>query len=171
MALDPFYPNSLIKVGGLVSASTAGLRIIGDALEPEEITHLLRCSPSESRRLGDLIIGKKTGQQRLAKTGIWRLQVEDRKPANIDAQIEEILDQLTKDIAVWSNLASRFKMDLFCGLFLNSSNEGVGISPLSMVELGKRGIELGFDIYGPAFDDELERHFATAQSKLGKPTH
>jgi len=41
-----------------------------------------------------------------------------------------------------------YKIDLFCGLFMGGSNEGISISPESMVALGLRHMELGLDIYG-----------------------
>jgi len=54
--------------------------------------------------------------------------------------------ELTGDLAVWQALA-RFRPDLFCGLFMGSSNDGVSLSPRALLALGERGIELGLDIY------------------------
>jgi len=79
---------------------------------------------------------------------MWRLLAEDREPEDLDGQITELLSRLTSDLEAWRNLASRFRMDLFCGLCLESLNEGVSISPSSLAALGERGIELALDIYG-----------------------
>jgi len=43
----------------------------------------------------------------------------------------------------------RFEVDIFCGLFMGSSNEGLSLSPRTLSALGQCGIELGLDIYGP----------------------
>ncbi|WP_240792098.1 DUF4279 domain-containing protein [Stenotrophomonas sp. ASS1] len=90
---------------------------------------------------------------RIAKIGSWRLSGPRREPEDLEAQIFEILDQLTGDLAVWQSL-TRFWPDLFCGLFMGSSNDGVSLSPRLLLALGERGIELGLDIHEA---DEEER--------------
>ena len=42
-----------------------------------------------------------------------------------------------------------YRVDLFCGLFLERPNRGVTLMPKTMTEIGVRGIKLGFDIYAP----------------------
>ncbi len=79
--------------------------------------------------------------------GVWRLQATDREPEDMDSQIREILSQTTSDLAVWRSIAEKHKIDLFCGLFLGGSNEGMTLSPQSLLALGERGIEMGLDIY------------------------
>jgi hypothetical protein len=46
-------------------------------------------------------------------------------------------------------IASKYRVDPFCGLFMDGGNEGLTISPASLVALGQRGIELALDVYGP----------------------
>ena len=133
-----------------ISESRASLRIIGDLLDPEEITKLLGGSPTSAEKKGDMIIGRTTGKKREVRRGMWRLVASEKSPENLDGQVEEILNQLTKDIAVWGKLGSQFKMDLFCGIFMEAGNEGMTISSKTLLELGQRGIELGLDIYGPS---------------------
>ena len=91
---------------------------------------------------GDVISGKKTGRQRIARTGTWCLEVEERDAEDLNSQIAEILDRLNPDPDVWASLSSEFRMDLFCGLFMASGNDGVSLSPAALVALGSRGIEL-----------------------------
>ena len=134
--------------------SAATLRIIGDALVPDEITHALGASPTHAQTKGDKIVGKKTGNVRVARSGMWRLQAADSKPEDLDGQIRFIFDQLTDDLALWKSFGRRFKMDLFCGLFMECSNEGIELSSESLLILGSRGIKIGFDVYGPLGDDE-----------------
>lgn len=128
--------------------SAVTLRIIGDDLLPHEITDLLGVSPTRAQTKGDEIVGKTTGQIRIAKAGMWRLSTLDREPEDIDGQIREILSLTTSDLAVWRNITERYRADLFCGLFVRVSNEGLSISAASLEALGARGIELSLDIYG-----------------------
>jgi Domain of unknown function (DUF4279) len=132
-----------------ISASRASLRIIGDLLDPEEITKLLGGSPTSAQKKGNVVTGRTTGKKREVKRGMWRLVASKKSPKNLDSQVEEILGQLTKDITVWDKLGGQFRLDLFCGTFMEAGNEGMTISSKTLLELGQRGIEMGLYIYGP----------------------
>ncbi len=126
--------------------SQVTLRFSGDDLTPVAITALLGASPTAAHHKGQQLTGSQSGAVRIARTGSWGLSAARREPEDLEAQIFEILDQLTGDLAVWQSLA-RFRPDLFCGLFMGSSNDGVSLSPRVPLALGERGIELGLDIY------------------------
>jgi|SRR6266567_5423665 len=138
-----------------VQRSVVTLRIGGDDLIPDEITRLLGATPTHTQVKGEKIVGKKTGHVRIAKRGMWRLCAADREPEDMDGQIQEILSQTTGDLAVWRGIAEKHEIDLFCGLFLGGSNEGMTLSAQSLAALGERGIEIGLDIYS-GHDDETE---------------
>ena len=127
--------------------SVATLRIIADDLVPAEVSTLLNGTPARPKK-GDVTIGG-TGVQRTARTGMWSLHSEEQEPENLDRQIDEILGKLTSNTEVWQTLARQYRTDLFCGLFMSGGNQGLSISPRSLLSLGQRGIELGLDVYGP----------------------
>ena len=133
--------------------SVVTLRVSGDTLVPAEITKLLGASPSAAETKGEEIIGARTGTRRVAKTGMWRLTVADREPEDMDAQIQELLGQLTPELPVWQDIAAKHKIDLFCGIFMGDTNDGVILAPQSLLALGKRHIELQLDIYAPDEDE------------------
>ena len=134
--------------------SAATLRIIGDDLVPDEITHALGASPTKAQIKGEKVVGRKTGNVRVASSGMWRLKAADSKPEDLDAQIRYIFDQLNDDLALWKSFGNRFKIDLFCGLFMKYGNEGVELSSESLLILGSRGIKIALDVYGPLGDDD-----------------
>jgi hypothetical protein len=129
-----------------ISSAKAALRIIGDSLIPEEVTSLLGATPTKAQRKGQELRGS-SGTSRTAKFGMWRLQAAETTPGDLDAQVQEILAQLTDDIAVWNRLASQFDIDLYCGWFMEKENEGLGVTAATLRELGARSIELSLDIY------------------------
>lgn len=137
----------------ILSKTVACLRVIGDDLVPEEITKALGCEPTREMRKGEPFSWNKHGKPRIAKSGMWRIEAEDKLPGNLDEQVSEILAQLSDDKEVWRSLSDRYDIDLFCGLFMESSMEGIGLSSESMLALGQRGIEIDFDMYGT---DEAE---------------
>ncbi len=131
---------------GVLDHSVATLRFLGDDLVPENLSALLGALPTKSCKKGQEIVSPSTNNVRIAKTGSWRLNAERRKPEDVEAQIFELLDQLTNDLGIWESL-SAYKPNLFCGIFMGSGNDGLPLSASVMLALGQRGIALGLDIY------------------------
>jgi hypothetical protein len=134
--------------------SVATLRISGDSLIPEDISRLLGSDPTHSQIKGETIVGPKTGKENIAKFGLWILGASDCEPENINGQVEAILGMLTDDLSIWTKIREEFEIDLFCGLFMGSTNEGLSISPQTLAALGMRNIELCLDIYYADEDSE-----------------
>jgi hypothetical protein len=127
--------------------SAAALRIIGDDLVPDEITRVLGCAPTSAETKGQVLRGKSAGRERVARSGSWRLEVADRTPDDLNGQIMEIVGRLNQDPEVWASLANRFRVDVFCGLFMAKSDEGFSLSPEALSVLGARRIELAVCLY------------------------
>ncbi|WP_233496888.1 DUF4279 domain-containing protein [Dyella sp. AtDHG13] len=83
---------------------------------------------------------------------MWRLQVQRAEPEDLAGQIDELLGVLTDDMAAWAAVRETCRINLFVGLFMNSSNNGVSLSPAHLLALGERGIELGLDVYDHSED-------------------
>jgi hypothetical protein len=82
----------------------------------------------------------------------WRLHAPPSEGADLDAQVAWLLSRVTADVEIWKNVTQEYRVDLFCGLFLERQNRGVTLSPQTLLNLGNRGIAFGFDIYGPNKD-------------------
>jgi hypothetical protein len=136
-----------------LSRSVAALRILGDELVPGDITALLGGEPTASAVKGGQKQPNSGGRVHTALTGSWMRTVEDREPADGDAQIASLLEGLTTDLRVWQELAARFRVDLFFGLFLSEGNEGFSLAPSTLAALGERGIKLDLDIYSARATD------------------
>jgi hypothetical protein len=132
---------------GHLHRSVASLRIFSDSLDPAEISRLLGGTPTLSYVKGEVKCGKH--RDYIRKSGAWLLDATDREPGNLESQIEEILGQLTQDLTIWAKLGEEYKIDLFCGFFMQESDEGVEISAKSLKALGERGIKLGGCLYAP----------------------
>lgn len=122
-------------LGGPVDRSTMALRVMAKA-------QLERVDKAEIARL----LGCASDQEKLRH---WSLHAPDEEDADVNAQVEWILSRLTRDWAIWRRVTSDYRVDMFCGLFLERTNRGVSLAPTTMAELSARGIELGFDIYAP----------------------
>jgi len=133
-----------------LARAVASLRVTGDDLIPAEVTGLLGAEPSISFTRGE----PQPHSQRPRQFGMWSLHSASTEPADVDAQIAEILTQLTTDITVWAELAQRFNVDLFCGWFMKRGNEGVSLAPGSLTALGDRHILLDLDLYAGDPEDQ-----------------
>lgn len=123
------------------------LGFYGDDLDPVEITAGLGVQPTVGMRKG-VSWATPSGRQKIALTGFWRLNTGDCEPADLNGQINELLNGLSSDLTVWRSLSARFGGRIFCGIFLDSSNEGFDLKPETLSRLSERGLLIDFDIYG-----------------------
>jgi len=129
--------------------STVALRIFGDELVPEEVSALLKCEPTHSYRKGQL----RQAPNYYAKTGSWFLEAADAEPGDIGAQIGDVLARVTSDLGVWRQLSQRFELDIYCGAFMQTTNDGIALSSETLLQLGQRGISLGVELYARTASD------------------
>lgn len=152
-------PEGTTWFGGPVDRCKVTLHISADKLDPDEVTILLGQVPTSARRTGDLIFNSKGKQLGICRRGTWSLQHKpelDSIPEELETAILLLLSQLTSDLSVWSSLGAKYKIALFCGLFLDAPNRGLELSADLLKCLGDRGIQLGLDIYSPDFDTAFE---------------
>jgi Domain of unknown function (DUF4279) len=135
-----------------IATSSVALRVGAPDFDPDEITEALGVKPTTSFRKGDNVL-QSNGRERLRRGSLWILDTPDREPEAINDQILWLLAQTTKDIGKWKSLTEKYKVDIFCGLFMNVTDEGFSISPIVMDKLAYRGIFLQIRVYAP---DESE---------------
>ena len=134
-----------------LNRAVASLRIMGEDLIPAKITAVLGALPSTAYACGDEVGGKR-GATRIATIGMWSYEGPATEPADVDAQVTALLGDLTPDLGVWMKLTASYDVDIFCGWFMQRINEGVQISPATLLALGQRKIVLSLDIYGSDSD-------------------
>ncbi|MES2932975.1 MAG: DUF4279 domain-containing protein [Pseudomonadota bacterium] len=125
--------------------SRASLRIFGDTLIPDEVSKMLGCNPTGSNFKGQAIPSKT--RDIVKKTGYWSLDAAPCEPENLDAQVAELLSKLTNDLSVWAALARDYEIDLFCGFFMQTGDEGLDISVMTLKSLADRNIPLALCLY------------------------
>lgn len=130
-----------------LSRAVASLRIAGDDLIPDDVSVAVGATPSLAYARGDVVTTSQ-GVARTTRSGLWSYAGPETEPGDIDSQVSELLSGLSSDLSVWDGLAERFKLDIFCGWFLRSINEGVEVSAEALTALGERHIILSLDIYG-----------------------
>jgi len=127
--------------------AVASLRLWGDDLVPDDVTALLGTEPVLAYARGDELQVTKTAI-RISRFGHWSIKATETSPADVDAQVQELLSRVSGDLGVWAQLAAKHQVDFFCGWFMQGMNEGIGLAPRTLSALGERGIELSVDLYG-----------------------
>lgn len=134
-----------------IQKSKMSLRLVGDDLDPDEISAKLGCEPDWKQRKNEIVVGN-NGRSRIAKFGMWSLWAEVKSPGDLDLQASEIFSRMVEDIEVWKPLSSEFRIVLFCGIYVGGYNGGVPFSPENLLYLGERGVKLDLDIYSKVKD-------------------
>jgi hypothetical protein len=143
-------PTGTVQIGGgRIDRIHVTLRVYGATLNPASVTKLLKCVPTESAPRRPSTVRDKSGKLKILR-GNWRLSVTsvEARSNDLEEVVWNLLKRLPSNESTWKKL-KRYKLDLFCGLFMEAQNRGFGISPRLCRELSKRSIAIGFDIYGP----------------------
>nr|WP_156541640.1 DUF4279 domain-containing protein [Agrobacterium vitis] len=138
-----------------VSQFKISLRIAGDDLDPGEITSLLGVAPDLAYLKGEHWKTPK-GNGLIGRTGLWIFHVDDFETDDFEEAIFDLLSRIPVGPDVFRTLARRFKVELFCGLFLDDYNAGLELSAAVMKLLAQREISIDLDIY--SFSGSEEEH-------------
>src|SRR5882757_4180397 len=104
--VKPIPPN-------IVASGPEGTQWFGGPVDRSTMSLRIDCSAEECATVSELL-GYVTDEAMKR----WRLKAPDSVDADLDAQVHWILSRLTSDFQIWRQLTSKYKVDLFCGLFL-----------------------------------------------------
>ena len=136
--------DDVVSVGGDIDRVKVSLRFFGDDLNPNDVSVLLGCQPTEGYRKGEVIIGKRS--HRFAHTGLWLLKGLEEDVGVLETKVDRLLDRVPAEPDAFQAL-SNFNGNVFCGVFLNDWNRGFSLSPEILQRLTERKLSIDFDIY------------------------
>jgi hypothetical protein len=138
-------PNA-VWIGQTIEKYKVTLRVFGgDGFDPEYLTKVLGCRPTMAEIKGQRVVtpsGTRTAQENR-----WSLTVESDRKDEIEHGITSLLNRLPSNLDLWRELTQRYYIDVYCGLFLRTSNRGFGLSPQVSRMLADRNLGVGFDLY------------------------
>lgn len=133
-------------------STCASLRFYGDDLDLDQISKTLARTPDRAESKGDVLSISTKGVKRIADTGLWQPHAPEESDGPLDGQIRDLLGPLTDDLAVWRDLASRYTAEMYCGIFMNTGNDELGLHVSTLRMLSDRELRLEFDIYQAVYD-------------------
>lgn len=141
------HEKASLPIGRSVDRVQVSLRLFGADLDPDAVTRALGLAPTDAGRPGG--VRTKAGGRMKVTTGFWYLDATAGPvPDSLEAQIKSLLARLPQDPGIWRQLAARWRMELFCGLFLDYWVRESALPPALLGALAERGLTLRLDIYG-----------------------
>jgi hypothetical protein len=137
--------KTVYLAGGEIDKTSVSLRFYGDTIDPDEISKLVDCQPTDSYRKGDVLPDNQ--RRGVTQTGMWLLSGKKTGKVSLEKQIFELFSRLSDDLEIWRKITSQYHSDLFCGLFMESWNRGIDFSPDLMAQISARGLTLSLDVY------------------------
>lgn len=129
--------------------ATVSLAIVGDDLDPQEITGLLAGEPRRGKRKGEAYTGH-NGKQRVARTGMWLFGGERWEDApDVGGQITTLLTGLTQDLLIWTSVTNRYESYISVGGHFRDWTGGLTLEAPVLRLLAERGLNIDFDLYAP----------------------
>jgi hypothetical protein len=124
------------------------LSVIGEHVDPAEITKLLGADPDRAHRVGDVVSSRATARR---QTGAWIISSKDTVPesATLATHVSALLRRVPSDPAIWRSLADRHSIRVFVSWTMKHDDEGTGLEPSLLEELSRRSLNLDFNVYGP----------------------
>jgi hypothetical protein len=125
-------------------------RIVGDDLDPENITNKLQIRPSAVAAKGQTNPLSHMSKPQLARVGFWYLTTRGIvESKNLEAHLICLLDQLAPSSAQIRNLAnsSNLRVEFHCYWMSETGYGGPILSPKVLERISNLGATLDFDLY------------------------
>jgi len=118
--------------------------IEGFPMLPEELTKMLECEPSKTRKIGDILVSPKHP----ARQNSWEIKSELPESESLENHIEEIINKIRPNIESFIKICNQYQSGLLCAIDIYDRKE----PPLYFDEkiisfLGKLNASLDIDQY------------------------
>jgi hypothetical protein len=129
------------------------LILVSEHGDARSVTEVLGIQPVHAHSAGEPRTGRLRGST--FKNSVWRLESDLPRSARLDDHIRSILNRvLPKAEEIERLCASKWRLELRCGIFINGTGGGGTIIGADAVSgIARLGAEIGLDIYS---DDEAE---------------
>jgi Domain of unknown function (DUF4279) len=145
--------------------SAAGLRILGEELDPDEVGVVLGVEATRTHRKGQ---PRSSRQQGVWRDSLWYFQSPLDPDRDMADHVKWLLDSLEGRLDALRALSEKFRVDLFCGFSSGSGQGGFTLDAATLLRLGRLGVPLVLDLYPPAAEDEIE---GAREPKAGHASH
>lgn len=136
-------PKGTVWFGGPVDKCSVSLRIYCHDGKIEDIGAILGVKASKSWQIGD-VMGRSGYRRRFSG---WIYDTPTRSDGDLDKLLGDMFVAMSVNDQVWKRLNMKYKIDLFVVLELESTNRGTELASSTLMDIARRGLKIGFDIY------------------------
>ena len=129
-------------------STKVSFRIMGQDLDPAEITKLLHMPPDQAHRCGDPHISEAGRRYADYTEGLWALDSLVDETHAIDAHLEALVAKLWQHRDLLQEFRKRgYKMDILVGIFGIDDNLGCVLKYALLRRVMRLGVDLDLDLY------------------------
>ena len=139
--------STLPEVNPNCAQAFASLRLFGDELVPDTVTHLLHVQPTDVAPKG-LKTALASGRVRTAPTGRWLLATQEHLAStNLESHIKWLLDRIESTGVSPADIPGVSRAEICCFWVSATGNGGPEFSPELLGRLARLRLTLSFDLY------------------------
>jgi hypothetical protein len=129
------------------------LRFVGDGVDPQLVTAMLRLQPTRSGRTGESETRGKLGRSYRVRANFWLLDSQLAPGTPLGPQLSELMDALQAANGDLAQLIGRgYEPEFFCSVLTEHPDVSFAIQPRVLERIGQANIRLRLDLYPPADD-------------------
>jgi hypothetical protein len=131
----------------------ASFRIVGDLLQPEEISEILGLQATRSARKGEdsgTLLGKPS------RISFWMMECPPDFRQPMEDQLKWLLERLEPKADSITALADRFSVEFFCGFSSGNGQGGFELNCTLLARLANLRAFLVLDLYPPSGESHQE---------------
>ncbi|MEE8171161.1 MAG: DUF4279 domain-containing protein [Phycisphaerae bacterium] len=136
-----------------MSEMMISLLINGESLDPKDVTDAIQAPPTDQFKKGDPV-GRIGGSHGLRhRHGQWCLTKTACNSAEFNAALREFLNLVPENLTDML-ASSSVSIDVFVGVFGVRDQTGIELPADLLLELGRRGWSIIFDLYTSGAEDD-----------------
>jgi hypothetical protein len=153
-----------LSSGGELKDSKVSLCIYSEHIDIAKLTALIGRKPTHAQVKGQ--IRRPPHGRGPATLGHWFLAAPQR--LGFEDKVQYLLDATPNSSAIWRRIEKAHDVQLRCGVFMHSFNEGFELPAETAAQIGKRKWKLLVDIYGAEGAEVLEAFLKPAIQARGR---
>jgi hypothetical protein len=153
-----------IRAGGPLKDSKVSLCIYSEHIDIKKLTALIGRKPTHTQVKGQM--RRPPHGRGPATLGHWFLAAPQR--LGFEAKVQYLLDATPSSSAIWRRIEKAHEVQLRCGVFLHSFNEGFELTAETAAQIGKRRWKFLVDIYGAEGAEVVEAFLTPALQARGR---
>ncbi|MBD2594236.1 DUF4279 domain-containing protein [Nostoc spongiaeforme FACHB-130] len=146
--------ENLLILGGSVDKTSVCLGVYGEELNPDNISKLLSCQPTQAHHRG----ARQDSNPKYApyKKGAWLLKLKGSAPITAEELIIDLLSRVSTNSILWQELSAIYDAQVRIAIHMKGWNKGFNLTAQTVQRISELGASMVFDIYAYGNEEDIE---------------